>query len=41
MRHTVLAALLLGLSTLLGAAAGSADAEELTAVFVASDRPMS
>lgn len=38
MRHTVLAALLLGFSTLLGAAVGWADAQELTAVFVASDQ---
>jgi Flp pilus assembly secretin CpaC len=38
MRYTVLAALLLGLSTLLGAAVGLADAQELTAVFVASDQ---
>jgi hypothetical protein len=38
MRHTVLAALLLGLSTLLGASVGLADAQELTAVFVASDQ---
>jgi Pilus formation protein N terminal region len=34
----VLAALLLGLSTLLGTAMGSAGAQELTAVFVASDQ---
>jgi Flp pilus assembly secretin CpaC len=38
MRHTVFATLVLGLSTMLGAAVGSTDAQELTAVFVGSDQ---